>query len=301
VLTTVYSGQDLVEIPSRIDDLSKLVKIAPPDLSTSSSSNLFRAPRSGFSRDTQSGPLPFSTTPLLRPRTFLRTQSVATFPSSSPASTPTSGACIPIDLFLSSNQITTPSISPKLFALPNLRVLSLRDNKLDSLPPGVGRLAGLETLNIGSNQIKYLPAEILQCEKLAQVFLHPNPFLSPPPPITNATRQLGPLTTNFALPSLLEISHRVLLDSPILPSPYFLPPHLSIPYSPSFDPLSNICPSPTHAQEGGNRFVEHAVERIEWVKESELLGPGRGKVEGGRVIPVRWRGCSTACLDFLDE
>ena len=56
-----------------------------------------------------------------------------------------------------------------------------------------------------------------------------------------------------------------------------------------------VCLSPVHA---GKRavFVRHAEERFEW--EHVVAGQDVG-VEGG--VPVLWRGCSSGCLNFLDE
>jgi hypothetical protein len=55
---------------------------------------------------------------------------------------------------------------------------------------------------------------------------------------------------------------------------------------------AGVCPSPRHGRARAAFFV-HAEERTSW--ES---------VVGGMTVtptPVRWRGCSRGCLDFLDE
>lgn len=65
----------------------------------------------------------------------------------------------------------------------------------------------------------------------------------------------------------------------------------------AFDPLANICRSPTHPDEE-RPFYRHAVERIEWVAESCFTG---GRSESSAKIPIRHRGCGATCLDWLEE
>jgi len=223
----------------------------------------------------------------------------------------------------------------------------------------------LTDLSLCANQLQYLPAEILQLEKLATLLLHPNPFLPPPTQSSTAspsscpetpatqkqatTRLLGPLTTNFSLPSLREIGIRTLLDpDPADPSQRLIqrwdatsvrdslsshdyaafistfPPssslnlHLQSPYARArqasnssistqpleaqpFDPLANVCRSPVHPDEE-RIYFRPAVERIEWVQE-RVLKPRAidSKPPGQRTIPIKWRGCSVHCLDWLEE
>lgn len=67
-----------------------------------------------------------------------------------------------------------------------------------------------------------------------------------------------------------------------------------------FDPLSSVCCSLAH--DGEERvFFEPAVELFEWVSERQLQ-PGADKPKSEvRNVPVRWRGCSASCLDWLEE
>ncbi|GAA6022717.1 hypothetical protein JCM11491_003742 [Sporobolomyces phaffii] len=83
-----------------------------------------------------------------------------------------------------------------------------------------------------------------------------------------------------------------------------------------FDPLANVCRSPVHPDED-KTFFEPAVERFEWVEERALKpcaldratpggggggGAGRSRgLRGPRTIPIKWRGCSARCLDWLEE
>lgn len=70
-----------------------------------------------------------------------------------------------------------------LFNLEFLSVLSLRNTKIDELPPAIGNLRNLTTLNVSLNQLRYLPAELLELishrGKLRSLHLMPNPFHEP--------------------------------------------------------------------------------------------------------------------------
>ncbi|CAJ2504002.1 Uu.00g113960.m01.CDS01 [Anthostomella pinea] len=67
-----------------------------------------------------------------------------------------------------------------LFNLEYLTVLSLRNAQISKLPPSIGKLRNLETLNLSLNRLRYLPAELLDLVKgpgkLRTLNLHPNPF-----------------------------------------------------------------------------------------------------------------------------
>lgn len=66
-----------------------------------------------------------------------------------------------------------------LLELRNLRVLSLRQNRLRSIPPAIRELVNLESLNVAGNQLEDLPFEILELmmsHKLRDLTCHPNPW-----------------------------------------------------------------------------------------------------------------------------
>lgn len=282
-------------IPSSIGDLTKMVSLWP-------------APSRLPLQKSQS--VPPSSAPLfakhLALRPFNRARSVS-YLAPQPAST------VQLKLFLSSNNLTTNSLSYTLFSVHTLHVLSLRNNNLDSVPPGIGRLTNLEELNVGTNQIAYLPAEITHLSNLSQIALHPNPWLAPPPSSSTSSthRLLGPLKTLFRVPSLLETCTRKLLE--VLPPPpadrmptstnsnpnlrvqdwagdaAALPPHLFAPFATTLrrhstlerDPKTGrqpFCPLSNVCRSPAHPdievcFREHAVERLEWVSEASLKKP----------------------------
>lgn len=66
-------------------------------------------------------------------------------------------------------------------------------------------------------------------------------------------------------------------------------------------PCVSICPSPRHLDLVAGEFrrpvfVTHCEERISW--EKGIAGQPAGGETG---IPVRWRGCSAGCLEYLDQ
>ncbi|KAI1634727.1 hypothetical protein F4809DRAFT_651637 [Biscogniauxia mediterranea] len=70
-----------------------------------------------------------------------------------------------------------------LFNLDYLTVLSLRNTKITELPPSIGNLRNLQSLNLSLNRLRYLPAELLGLikypSKLEHLSIHPNPFYQP--------------------------------------------------------------------------------------------------------------------------
>ncbi|GAA5832127.1 hypothetical protein JCM11251_004249 [Rhodosporidiobolus azoricus] len=215
------SGRGLTEVPYNVSDLSTLRSLNPRV-----SASTTRA----FCR-TQTVPASAGSIVANRStsRSFGRTSSGSFTPASPPPS-----SCVPVNLILSNNDLTTGSISNALWTLPNLHTLSLRHNQLEHLPEGIGRLVSLTELNVAGNKLQYLPAEILQLENLQTLRLYPNPFLPAPTSVdlssstssTSSTstttsepsrrrnkRLLGPLTTHFTVPSLHETSIRRLLSA----------------------------------------------------------------------------------------
>ncbi|KAI9640403.1 hypothetical protein NHQ30_011148 [Ciborinia camelliae] len=83
-------------------------------------------------------------------------------------------------IILSGNSLT--KLPAELFNLNRLIFLSLRNNKLREIPPGIGKLKNLEDLNVSQNNLGYLPYEILDMlvgGTLYDFQLHPNPFYMP--------------------------------------------------------------------------------------------------------------------------
>ena len=93
---------------------------------------------------------------------------------------PSKDAYVPIEpalrLYLSNNLIRFfPS---EILNLKNLRVLSLRHNKLTRIPPALAMLPNLEHLNIAGNKLRRLPFELLRLYERRNFVMiaHPNPF-----------------------------------------------------------------------------------------------------------------------------
>lgn len=303
---SLSSGKGLCDVPSSIGDLSKLVSLSEKRLS-----------RRETIQKTQSGPLR-TFTRHDSSRLLQRTHSESTLPATVRAGN------VEVKLFLAKNNLTTDSISHTLFSVASISTLSLRQNKLDRLPPAIGRLVNLEELNLATNRITHLPAEILLLPSLRNLRMQPNPLLRPPPPSLEPTsptaRVLGPLTTHFRVPSLREIVTRFLLEADPESGVsrikgWELPPrfasHLFAPFETTlakpapfeqvqrqpFDPLANICRSPAHPEQA-RYYVEPAVERLEWIALADITSEGAG---GKKDIPIMHRGCSAGCLDWLEE
>ncbi|ORZ14087.1 hypothetical protein BCR42DRAFT_418022 [Absidia repens] len=126
-----------------------------------------------------------------------------------------------LQLYLFANQLK--SLSPTLFQLKNLSVLSLRCNKLTFLPPDIAFLENLVELSLGNNNLTYLPSEIRKLPKLTLLSVCPNPFLQKP--ITNEQQQQSSIPSLtlvrpgylcHSLPSLFEIAGRQQLLAPTL-------------------------------------------------------------------------------------
>lgn len=82
-------------------------------------------------------------------------------------------------LYLSNNIFR--SFPTPILELSNLRLLSLRQNKLTKLPPGIRNLVKLETLNVSGNRLQSLPIEVLDLmsnHRLVELQSEPNPWVT---------------------------------------------------------------------------------------------------------------------------
>ena len=84
-------------------------------------------------------------------------------------------------LYLSNNVLD--DVPSEIYHLTNTEVLSLRNNRIKEILPPIGRLSSLQELNIGSNQLRWLPWELLTLleASLEKCMIHPNPLLRPIP------------------------------------------------------------------------------------------------------------------------
>ncbi|KAH8662232.1 hypothetical protein BX600DRAFT_465900 [Xylariales sp. PMI_506] len=86
-----------------------------------------------------------------------------------------------LKIFLSANPLN--KAPGALFNLEFLTVLSLRNTRITEIPPCIGNLRNLETLNLSLNRLRWLPGELLDLmtypSKLKDLMIHPNPFYQP--------------------------------------------------------------------------------------------------------------------------
>ena len=94
-------------------------------------------------------------------------------------------------IFMSSNRLQ--SLCGEIYKLRDLSVLSLRQNQLTELAPAIGRLSNLQELNVSTNQLRWLPWEILALvgSKLKVLSIYPNPFIQPRPIISLDVNSYG--------------------------------------------------------------------------------------------------------------
>ena len=78
-------------------------------------------------------------------------------------------------------------LPPEIGQLTSLKTLDLYNNKLTSLPPEIGQLTSLEDLNIECNEATSLPPEIGQLTSLKGLYLDRNELTSLPPEIGQLT------------------------------------------------------------------------------------------------------------------
>lgn len=85
-----------------------------------------------------------------------------------------------LKIYLSQNPLN--KVPGALFNLEFLTYLTLRNAKLTQIPPAIGKLRNLQTLNISLNRLRYLPGEVLDLiaypSKLKSLMLHSNHFYS---------------------------------------------------------------------------------------------------------------------------
>ncbi|KAJ5174774.1 uncharacterized protein N7482_000651 [Penicillium canariense] len=83
-------------------------------------------------------------------------------------------------IYLSNNSLTTLYTS-EIFELKDLKVLTVRNNKLMRIPEAIRKLTALQVLNVSMNRLDELPWDLLwllQQGELKHFTAHPNPFPS---------------------------------------------------------------------------------------------------------------------------
>jgi len=92
----------------------------------------------------------------------LKLQEVPPLPSDFPLRT----------LNLSNNRLT--ALPPSITAITSIKILEVKNNKLQSLPEPMGELKSLQSLHLDSNLLSALPPSIQLCASLKQVSLSHN-------------------------------------------------------------------------------------------------------------------------------
>ncbi|KAK4057692.1 hypothetical protein OIO90_001340 [Microbotryomycetes sp. JL221] len=323
------SGQDVADIPSCVADLEKIRKL--PTLTghnvfgrTQSGPLMFgskdSAPRRRTFARTSSGSLthsvdPVSTAVMLRMN--LNNNNI-TAASISPAFFRLTNLRT---LYLRQNKLEC--VPPGFARLSGLVELSIAGNKIEFLPAELLNLRNLTRLTLHPNAFRpapSTPASTLSGRLLADLVVNFNipslheiairSFLS-----LHLSGHLDAARGREALaclPTHLEAPFENIDEQPSWFSSSQRRRHpssasdISFQQSTSpasstiatlpFDPLSNVCRSPAH--DGQERvFFRPAVERMEWVSESYLVG---GSAAGTRSIPILHRGCGRTCLDWLE-
>ena len=80
------------------------------------------------------------------------------------------------------------ALPPKVFTHPNIKILLLQDNLIDSLPENIGYLKNLQTLNLSNNPIKSLPIGFEKLRKLRHLSLAHTPIEKLPSALLNCQK-----------------------------------------------------------------------------------------------------------------
>ena len=104
------------------------------------------------------------------------------------------------ELYLSYKELTV--LPPEIGHLTNLQSLNLRNNRLSSLPGEIGHLTNLQSLYLDNNQLSSLPGEIGQLTHLQYLYLGNNQLSSLPGEIGQLTHLQTLYLDNNQLSSL---------------------------------------------------------------------------------------------------
>ncbi|KIJ55490.1 hypothetical protein M422DRAFT_240110 [Sphaerobolus stellatus SS14] len=227
-------------------------------------------------------------------------------------------------LTLRKNKLT--SLPPAIGQLRSLRELNIGNNRIQYLPSEIQSLA-LNTLYLHPNPFIPSPPD---GKESSERLLAPLRRATPPADHCPSLASESPESPEdpSPIPSLTEYCIRGLLSLDIqkarLPKieTFFplseidnlaLPSHVQEvirastghgkprlnehkePYNAEQDVTANICPGHGGAQT--SVFYQHVEERMEWV--GTIAGVNIAESRTGWV-PIRWRGCSHRCLNFLD-
>ena len=87
------------------------------------------------------------------------------------------------ELYVNLSQNSLCRLTPSIFNIQTLTSLILRNNHIRELPPQIGQLQNLKTLDVSLNQLTFLPFEMLHlfrpCGSLVRLITMGNPLLEP--------------------------------------------------------------------------------------------------------------------------
>ncbi|ORX54041.1 outer arm dynein light chain 1 [Hesseltinella vesiculosa] len=181
-----------------------------------------------------------------------------------------------LQLYLFDNRLHT--LSPTLFQLENLTVLSLRHNYLTMIPPAIVHLSELVELSVGNNCLTFLPGEITQLPKLSLLSVSPNPLLTAPTTETGRADGLRPGRLCHRLPSLFELAARQFFNHTDVTPKWIKDVTLPLPIEQAMTTAPSACAC-CH-----RRFHEPTAEEIIWLD-----------VANARTVPLLFRYCSFTC------
>ena len=140
------------------------------------------------------------------------------------------------EIYLGSNKI---KCLPRNYdSLQRLEVLYLGGNCIKNIPEELSQLKNLTSLNLSNNNITTLPTQLAKLKKIRNLALHANNLTTLPIELVmllnlnELSLRNNPLVNNFAkeytyqVPSLLELSGRVIKSKMITYDTYRLPKHL---------------------------------------------------------------------------
>lgn len=192
------------------------------------------------------------------------------------------------EIYLGSNRI---KVLPRDYPdLSSLQILYLGGNRIKRIPDELSQLVSLTNLNLSDNVLTILPAALARMKKLTTLSLHGNQLTTLPVELVRLdlhelSLRNNPLVNRFAnefsyeVPSLLELSARLIKTKKLTVTPNQLPAHLE-----SYLNSATCCLNPKCS---GVYFTS----KVEHVKFVDFCGRYR--------IPLMQYLCSSICNEKI--